>query len=159
VGACTTTADCCSGLICGTSLNDWSGEESATPEVTTSCCAPNGTACVPGDPDAGDCCGNCLAPGICTCHSVGDTCRWNEGCCPGATCMLGNQGFADGMTCCQMDGQVCFSQGDCCSNSCVNEQCACEPAGSPCSAQPGLFAQAGAHACCSGQCSAGGVCL
>ncbi len=161
-GECTTTADCCPGLMCGTQPEDWTGEESATPELLTTCCTPEGTACDPTyshGADGGICCGECSDAGACICIGNGGYCRWEEGCCPGAACLFCSQGVPDRLGCCQVDGQECFSDDDCCGGNCSNEQCACLPFGSPCSPQPGIFAQAGAHACCSGQCNQGGTCL
>jgi len=155
-GVCATSADCCGGLTCAS--------------FTTSgldCCVANGLSC-----DAGaDCCSYLCSDGSCTCLSDSERCFSDHACCSGSACMplvdagqpssvpwLG-PGIPSGIqsACCRTDGESCVADGDCCSWSCQNQQCGCVATGGRCGL-PGQVAPEGAQACCSGQCSAAGLC-
>jgi len=123
-GTCSSTSDCCSGLTCASSLTG-SGISDAGPAVDggTLCCGQPGTSCDASDgvgPEFG-CCGTCNN-GTCACVTATNTCTTDQSCCAGGACMTRVAGGSSELACCQVSGQFCLSDPECCSGSCGKDQ-------------------------------------
>lgn len=157
-GVCSTNADCCVGGVCAENLTNHGQFGFGGPAVDAglACCGAPGSSCDGGD-NSNACCGQCTN-GLCACAGVADECFNSQSCCAGEACMTRVLGGEGPLACCQMEGQFCLSQTECCSGNCQDQSCACVPDGGACGAV-GFWSPEGPAACCSGACGDAGACL
>ncbi len=150
---CSSTLDCCTGLACAASLSVFGGPNAPIVDGGTTCCGQAGTSCDASD--GGGCCGTC-DNGTCACVPATNQCDTDQSCCAGGACMRSPHGNGP-LACCQLDGQFCLADDECCTGNCGEDQkCACIADGGACG---GSLSVEGPAACCSGQCANSGLCL
>jgi hypothetical protein len=146
-GVCSTQDKCCVDLTCASRVIETGGAELGSVDGGPACCGPTGVACESG---TSSCCGECDA-GICDYVGPAGACAWDNACCAGGACMASEIG----LECCQVNGQTCFSDYECCTYDCgPDSTCACVPDGGSWNS-----ADLGVTACCSGVGGANYTCL
>jgi hypothetical protein len=159
-GVCSTTADCCGGALCAVSISVTGEFPPFGPaeDGGLACCGEPGASCDGGE-NKSACCSGACSNGVCVCANPTDQCFNSESCCAGAACMTRASSGSGFLACCQIEGQFCLANDECCSGLCdPSETCACVPDGGGCGAA-GTYSAEGAKACCSGVCGDAGACL
>ncbi len=157
-GLCSTDQACCSGLTCAGAFQefDQGNPQYELVDAGANCCGPTGATCQ----DGGDCCSQTCANSQCACATTTEECYDDQSCCSGGACRLPLQAndYVGTPICCQAVGQLCISDADCCSESCVNQSCACVASGGQCG-PAGVVAPDGPQACCGGCNEDAGTCF